>query len=170
MTDPRILEQARALAAVVRRLRQHIIRRHSQIFAETAAGLAPPELTLPQMNMVMVVKDRGTVTIKELAEALSVSAPSASAMVDRLVDLGVLIREQSQVDRRVVEVRVSPGADQHICAMERHILHAIAELLEKIGPEYSEMWCEVYSKIDEVLGTPDAAPAGEAALNKEVAR
>jgi len=46
------------------------------------------ELTSPQMTALMTVRERGQVTIKELAEGLGVSAPSASVMVDRLVEMG----------------------------------------------------------------------------------
>ena len=42
------------------------------------------------MNLLMAVRERGTTTVRELAEAMHVSAPSISAMVDRLVDVGVV--------------------------------------------------------------------------------
>ena len=170
MSDPRVLEQAWALAAVLRRIRRHVIRRHSQAFAHGTAGPAHAELTLPQMNMLLVVRERGKVTIKELADALSVSPPSASAMVERLVDIGVLVREHSQVDRRVVEVHISPGAKQHIAQVEDHILHSLTGILEQIGPRYAQMWCEVYAKIDEVLARQEGAGPDETASRQEFAK
>ena len=170
MTDPEVLEQARALGAVVRRIRRHVIQRHSEVFAGGATGPAHAELSLPQMNMLLVVRERGKVTIKELAKALSVSPPSASAMVDRLVDMGVLVREHSQVDRRVVEVHISPGAEQDIAQVEDHILHSLTEILEQIGPRYAQMWCEVYTKIDEVLARQEGAGPDETASRQEFAK
>jgi len=122
------------------------------------------------MNMLMVLRARGKVTIKELAEALSVSPPSASAMVERLVEMGVLVREHSQVDRRVVEVHISPGAERHIGQVEDHILHSLAEILEQIGPRYAQMWCEVYTKIDQVLLRQEGADPDESAARQEFAK
>jgi len=170
MTDPSVLEQARTLGTVLRRFRQHIVQRHSQVFGARGADPAHAELTLPQMNMLMVVRERGTVTIKELAEALWVSPPSVSAMVDRLVEMGVLVRKHSEVDRRVVEVRISPGADEHIRQAEQEILRWLAEVLEQIGPRYAQMWCEVYAKIDEVLAKEEGAGPEETVPRQEAAK
>lgn len=112
---------------------------------------------MPQIEAMMAIHDRGQVTIKELARALDVSAPSASSMVDRLVDVGALTREQSKLDRREVVVRLSPDAVEHMDAMERHILQSIVVMIEKIGPEYARMWCEVYEKLREAVGEVDEA-------------
>ena len=170
MSDPMVLEQARALAMVLRRIRRHVIRLHSQAFVHGTAGRAHVELTLPQVNMLLVVRERCKVTIKELAEALSVSPPSASAMVERLVEVGVLVREHSQVDRRVVEVHISPGAEQQISQAEERILHSLTGILEQIGPRYAQMWCEVYAKLDEVLSRQEGAEPDETAARQEFAK
>ena len=62
-----------------------------------------------------------------------------------------LTREQSQVDRRTVQVRLSPEAVEHIEHCEGQMLEYIVELLEKVGPEWAQRWCEVYARIREVL-------------------
>ncbi len=145
------LEQARALHKIVRMLRRRVMRRHAAVCASPDSRIACLEVTLDQLHAVMAIREHGQVTIKELAEALEVSAPSASTMVERLVELGVLTREHSQVDRREVVVRVSPEAEESIEHTEEQILQSITEVLEKIGPEYAGKWCEVFAKIGEVL-------------------
>lgn len=145
-------EQARALYETVRLLRLHVATR---LPCCAPLGDGGPEegmdLTMPQMNALLVIRGHSQVSIKQLAEALQVSAPSASAMVDRLVDMGAVTREQSRIDRREVAVQISPKAAQLVDRTEEGILQTIVELMEEIGPEYSQKWCEVYDKLHEVL-------------------
>jgi DNA-binding MarR family transcriptional regulator len=117
--------------------------------------------------MLLTVRERGQVTIKELAEALQVSAPSASAMVDRLVEMGALTREQNPNDRREVAVALSPQAQQVTAMMEEGLLGGIVDLIEKLGPEYAAMWCKVYDKIGKILAKNEEHDGGEQERNQE---
>jgi DNA-binding MarR family transcriptional regulator len=121
----------------------------------------PPcaELTLRQMRTMMVIHEQREVSIKELAEALNVSPPSASSMVDRLLGLGLVEREPSQEDRREVCVRLSPQGEVHSREMEGHFLAFISDLIERVGEEYATQWCAVYARLREVLESYDAPPA-----------
>ncbi len=165
-SQTRILEQARFVHETVNLLKRRVAARTvlTQPGCDGGPGL---ELTWPQMNMLIAVRERGQVTIKELAEALEVSASSASTMVDRLVEMGPLTREQSRVDRRTVVVQLSPEAETAIDRCEAGILDCIVELLEKVGPEYAEKWCDVYAKIREVL-TEEPAKTGDRSANRRV--
>lgn len=116
-----------------------------------ARGSLCQELTLAQMNAVRVIRDLRHVTIKQLAEALCVSPPSASTTVDRLVELGVLLREQSREDRREVIVRVSPKVVPEIEAAEKDFLLWIVELLQQLGPDYADKWSDVYARLRDLL-------------------
>jgi len=124
---------------------------------------------MPQLNMLLVIRTRDGVTVKELAGALQVSPPSASAMVDRLVETGAVTREQNPDDRREVIVCISPQAAAVIDRLEEYILERIVELLEKIGPEYAEKWCAVYERILEILAEErDADESGYLQKDKTV--
>jgi DNA-binding MarR family transcriptional regulator len=118
-----------------------------------------PDLTTPQLNMLMTCHDIGPATIKEIAADLEVSAPSVSAMVDRLVELGVLTREQSSHDRRQVVVRLTESGVSTVLRMEEYMVGALGEVLERVGPHYAEMWCEVYQEINRVFGNSSTKPA-----------
>jgi DNA-binding MarR family transcriptional regulator len=89
--------------------------------------------------------------MSELAELLGVSPPSASTMVDRLVDKGVLSREHSTEDRRKVVVRISPESAKNIESVESSILQLFEGLVEKLGPETTRQWCRVLKHVNAVL-------------------
>lgn len=145
------LDQARDIFRTVRSLQERLARQFDRIHKENVGGTVCTDLTFPQCNTMMVIHEREVVTIKELSNALQVSPPSASAMVDRLVEMGMLLREQSKSDRREVQVRLSDNGAQSIQFMEEQFLSTISDLLHKLGPEMASQWCGVYARIREHL-------------------
>lgn len=106
---------------------------------------------MAQVQMLMTLHGCGKSTISNLAERLNVSPPSASCMVDRLEDKGLLYRERSTEDRRKVVVRLSKMAAVQAKQMEEAVLAAFLDLVEKVGPETAQKWCEVLERVEQVL-------------------
>ncbi len=109
------------------------------------------ELSLPQLEVVKLVRKKGAVSMIELSEMLKVAPPSATTMVDRLVEKGILERRQSEVDRRKVIVEVSAGAIEDIIGVENAVIQMFVELLEKIGFETGQKWSEVLEQVKSEL-------------------
>jgi DNA-binding MarR family transcriptional regulator len=109
------------------------------------------ELSAQQMNMIMMVRVRESVSVTELAALLGVSPPSVSTMVDRLVERGMLTRTPSSEDRRKVVIRVSPEAIDEITRVEETVLASFVELVRAVGPETTRKWCEVLRHIKQIL-------------------
>ena len=119
---------------------------HHEMGADCSCSFTPP-----QIHMVMTIHDRGSMTIKQLTQALCVKAPAVSAMVDRLVEMGVLTRTENPLDRREVLVQVSPDEDAHIERIERAYVQMIIELCDKIGDDLARMWGVLNTRLREVL-------------------
>ena len=142
-------EQARLLHKTIKRLQTEVLLQNiRQVFPLDGE---PCELTMTQVGTLMAVRDSGAASIKEIAEATHVSPPSASTMVDKLVEIGVLSREQNKADRREVLVRLTPEAERISGTLENGMLGSLEEMLEAIGPKMAEQWCEVYERIQEFL-------------------
>lgn len=158
--------QALAIYKTTTAIQTSVLTKH----APTNMGLTcvAKDLTLPQMSTLVVIRDREPMTVKDLAGAMRVSSPSASAMVDRLFDFGVLTREPSQVDRREVCIRLTEEGVGVITAMEGQLLESIGQLLMKLGPEIADKWCEVCEHIDEVLS--NETDKSDETLGKEAER
>lgn len=150
MTKREALEQARFIFTTGKLIRDRIFRLQATHLEPERKGSHDAELSLPQLHTVHVLHEHGPVTVSELAALLGVSPPSASVMVDRLVEKGVLSREPSREDRRKVLVSVSSEALQKIERMEETILQSFVDLVEKIGPKTAGMWCQVLKKVREV--------------------
>ncbi len=65
------------------------------------------ELTMAQMRALRTITDNPDCTMGELAKKLGIGMSTATGLVDRLVQRGVVNREASYDDRRVIRVRLS---------------------------------------------------------------
>jgi DNA-binding MarR family transcriptional regulator len=63
-----------------------------------------------------VLRDGGPITVSHLAARLGISPPSTSAIVDRMVDAGLIARERSEEDRRTVSVWLAPAGEAALSA------------------------------------------------------
>jgi MarR family transcriptional regulator, organic hydroperoxide resistance regulator len=58
------------------------------------------ELTLPQLRCLFLLSGQGPMPIGGVARELGIGLPSASSLVDRLVDQGLVQRREDPMDRR----------------------------------------------------------------------
>jgi DNA-binding MarR family transcriptional regulator len=151
MTTEKDRNQARILFAFGKRMRNHMFRTLMEA-RNSASGKIHEDLSPPQIHMLLRIRNQGQCTISELAALLDVSPPSVSAMVDRLVDKGALVRERSKEDRRVVAVQLSDNASKHVGNIEEAMLESFVKIIEKVGPELAEKWCTVVDQVDRALG------------------
>jgi DNA-binding MarR family transcriptional regulator len=150
MVNNKTAEQARFIAKAGRKLKDHIFSIQSGLH-NGRASCQGGELSMAQVQVLMTLQSCGKCTISNLAERLKVSPPSCSCMVDRLEDKGFLLRERSTEDRRKVVVRLSEQAASQAEQMEATVLGAFLDLVEKVGPETAQKWCEVLERVEQVL-------------------
>jgi DNA-binding MarR family transcriptional regulator len=65
------------------------------------------EVSLPQLHVLMRLVEIGPTTVSDLAHSLTISSPSASAILDRMEEHGLIERVRDAADRRVVRVAAS---------------------------------------------------------------
>jgi DNA-binding MarR family transcriptional regulator len=66
-------------------------------------------VTLPQYRTLVVLADGGPRRLADLADALGVSPSTATRMCDRLVRKGLITRARDELDRREVNLEVTPA-------------------------------------------------------------
>lgn len=66
----------------------------------------------PGHVQVMILLGRGPHSVSELAEALGVSSPAVTQLVDRLAEIGMVRRRHDEEDRRRVLVEFVPGMQE----------------------------------------------------------
>ncbi len=110
-------------------------------------------LTLAQIEVILTVHRQWALSLKDLSAMLKVSSPAASVMVDKLVEKGYLLREQSKEDRRKVMISTSEKINSHMEAIDKAILKMFEALISKLGTDTTKKWKEVLATIEASLDT-----------------
>ena len=142
---------ARYIMTTGRLIQNRIISLHNPHFGSGKSKQALKELSLSQIQTIMTVYGSGQISMTALSKQMGVSPPSSSAMVDRLVEKGILIREHSRIDRRKVMVQIAPSLKTDIQTIEEAILLRFVDLVEKLGRDTAVMWCDVLEKVKAIL-------------------
>jgi DNA-binding MarR family transcriptional regulator len=77
-------------------------------------------LSMPQLHALLCIQEHPSMTMKEFANALGVSSPSATALADRLVRDRLVRRFHDPRNRKLVRIRVAPRADRLMQRVLRH--------------------------------------------------
>lgn len=91
-------------------------------------------LSMSQMGAIMRLHHHGPCPISTIADELAITPAAASQMVDRLVQLGLLRREEDPQDRRVKLVALTPQGQSLI----RAGMEARTQWLEDLRAELPE--------------------------------
>lgn len=113
-----------------------------------AAKVAEYDLTVPQFGILEALHHLGPLSLGELAGKLLVTGGNVTYIMDRLEDEGLVTRERSGEDRRVVEGRLTPEGralvedvfpghvefiDELVDALEPREQDELRRLLKKLG-------------------------------------
>ena len=102
-----------------------------ELFRMTMPHWIHLDLTMGQLRTLAVVASRQAVNVSTLAETLEVSKPTASTLVDQLVQRGLVERTEDAEDRRRTMVALSQaGSDM------------MAQLRQEGPPERMMQWLE----------------------------
>lgn len=85
-------------------------------------------VTVHQLGVLMVLRDR-SVTMRELAHELEVGESAATAVVDRLVRQGLVLRKDDPSDRRVVRLALSDTGESLVIKLHDTACRKTAALL-----------------------------------------
>jgi DNA-binding MarR family transcriptional regulator len=99
----------------------------------------------------MTVRFHQPLSLNELAKKLGVTAPSASVMVDRLVEKQVLTRVTHPTDRRKIQLAIHPESTSSMEEIHRYFQKAFDRIAKRLGDENVERWYQVMLQVREAL-------------------
>jgi DNA-binding MarR family transcriptional regulator len=92
-------------------------------------------LSLVHLNVLFVLSGEGPLPMNRLAELLDVSQASATGIVDRMEQRGLVTRERDAEDRRVVRVVLSPQGEGLIAGIAEDRRDKLGRLLDTLSPD-----------------------------------
>jgi DNA-binding MarR family transcriptional regulator len=92
-------------------------------------------LTIPQMVALHVLRERGPVTVGDVAGCTKLSPAATSHLVERLVQMGLVHRTEDAEDRRQKQVSVSPTGAALVERLMQNRLESLMKAMSIIQPE-----------------------------------
>ncbi len=90
------------------------------------------DLTFTQLRGLSMLARRQPLRMSDLADALGMTAASASALIDRMVQRGFVTRRSDPDDRRTVLVELSRRGQRILDIMERGSSDHFTRMIEKM--------------------------------------
>jgi MarR family transcriptional regulator, organic hydroperoxide resistance regulator len=148
------------LAAAVDAFQAWIDRRQRAMLAQLHSCTQSPA----QLHVLGVLHEAGPMTVSQLATRLAISVPSTSAMVDRMVDAGLVERARSEEDRRIVSVWVAPAGETALSAAIGGRRGMLERVLRQLDTEELADTVRVLARLEAAfevaVGEQRAVPAG----------
>lgn len=100
-----------------------------------AALSATSQLTVLQVRVLLAIDQHGAMNLQDLADCLRISAPSASRLVDRLVDAQMLSRGTAVHSRREIRLSLTAHGRKVLRSFRKIRQGAIEEVLGRMPRE-----------------------------------
>ena len=123
-------EEERAL-----RLWIALARSYSMFSREVAVRVADYGLTTPQFGVLEALHHLGPLSLGELAEKLLVTGGNVTYVMDRLEARGLVERERSADDRRVVTARLKPAGQRLVSEVFPSHAKFVRDAVAHLAPE-----------------------------------
>lgn len=114
---------------------EHYFSRLEEVFMEMSrrlhvelAGQMVAGITGSQFLVLKIISGRGRVTVSGVADGLGVSLSAITALADRLVKAGLVVRSRDENDRRLVWLEVTERG--------REVFNRCNEGRKKVGTKY----------------------------------
>jgi DNA-binding MarR family transcriptional regulator len=104
-----------------------------------------------QLHLLGLLNELGPTTVSHLAALLGTTPPSASAMVDRMVDTGQVSRERNEDDRRVVTVSLGPGGRAALEAALGGRREMLERVFSQLDDEELRTTLRVMARLEEAI-------------------
>ena len=148
--DDALIERALPLLPEIGKLLYAAVSRHP-----VAAGLS-----LPQIKAMGHLSLHGRRSVGEIAHGLGVSLPSASELVERLVERGLAERGTNPADRRQVLVWLTPEAERFKTKLRSLRRAQLRAALDRLEPAERPVFVRSLEALVAALRPePDATPA-----------
>lgn len=128
-----------ALAAEVVRINAKI---HDRAMALVGPMPVPPDLTIQQLRVLDHVVKQPGLSGQELGTLLGVSAPTASGLVERMVEKGLISRTDDVDDRRIRRLHPTEAGLDVMRQLDSMFERALAVVLQELPTADLELLCQ----------------------------
>ncbi len=130
----RELKKRRAFESAAQEAWLNMIRTTSQLQIQFDRLFAQHGLTSPQYNVLRILRGEGKpLPILEIANRLIAMVPGITGLIDRLENVGLVQRERSAEDRRVIFVSITDKALATLKMIDRPLEALTDEIMQPLS-------------------------------------
>ncbi|MCL5784172.1 MAG: MarR family transcriptional regulator [Patescibacteria group bacterium] len=108
-------------------------------------------LTLYQLHALGFIAKQKEIRMADFAQHFSITMPSATALINKLVEEGLLKRIENKEDRRVVQIKLSQKGEKVVKEIARHRNDKLSRILSFIPEDDKTELLRIVEKILEGL-------------------
>ncbi|WP_407544948.1 MarR family winged helix-turn-helix transcriptional regulator [Priestia sp. HNGD-A6] len=108
-------------------------------------------LTHQNIRCMQMIKKKKEVTVKDLSEVLDVTHHTASEHIKRLINKGILEKERSAYDKRVVYVKLTPYGEEVLKRNTELDKEKLKMILERLSLEEQQKIINAFSVLREEI-------------------
>ena len=135
---------AEEMSVIMPRMMREFVKRQPRV-------VATGEVSLPQMAILHILKEKNQCMMSELARLLSVTTSAATGIVDRMVRAGLLKRIPDPNDRRIINIRITPKGKRTIGAIFRQRQKMMIGVFKHFSSGERETYLNMVKKIYHIL-------------------
>ena len=114
-----------------------------QLIPRDIKDLLTLDVTMAQIKIMLVLHLQGPTRMSDIASGLDITLPTATSLVERLVEKNYALRETLPEDRRVVLCSLSDAGKHAISQMWQSSRSKAREVLEVLDTSKLELFTEV---------------------------
>ncbi|GAB1780636.1 MarR family transcriptional regulator [Priestia megaterium] len=108
-------------------------------------------LTHQNIRCMQMIKKKKEVTVKDLSEVLDVTHHTASEHIKRLINKGILEKERSAYDKRIVYVKLTPYGEEVLKRNTELDEDKLKMILERLTLEEQQKIIDAFSVLREEI-------------------
>lgn len=139
-----MMDECDAIFMSIRRI-SHAIDRHSKRMTRNSG------LSVPQLLVMRTVQQSGSVPIQTIARLIWLSPATVSTIIDRLEQQGLVQRERSSIDRRVVHVVLTQQGGEKLALTPDLVQAEFAEEFNKLTDWERQMLMSSLDRVAQML-------------------
>ena len=139
-----IREFAKEMSVMMPRLMREFLRREPSLMAKG-------DITIPQMAILLILKERNICMMSELARFLSVTTSATTGTVDRMVRTKLVKRNRQPQDRRVINIQITLKGKRTINTILRQRQESMMDIFSHLSSQERETYLNTIKKIYAIL-------------------
>lgn len=108
-----------------------------------------PDMTHSELQIFHLIKQKQGITVKEIAEQLSISPSAVTQVVNKLIEKDFLQKEQSTDDKRSIKLSLSEKSQKIGNKIKKIVFKQLAPIFDTLSDEDLEKYLELNKKLIE---------------------